>query len=327
MGLFTFAIAGGGFILIGAHEALTASDSDPISGTSTPNPLHPPAPSLKSESQPKKNPFLHSLSFIFVSIFSSLFFFDSLVSLFDASNSHDSVGSALQLQVIAISLLFLLYSILGLLINFTNSVRFPSPLLSFICLFAFAEEFLLFFLQRKDPSGIENRYYDLLLVPIAVCVFSTIFDLKSPNSNTPKLARGIGLILQGTWFFQMGASFFTSWLAHGCYLHHVSRGNYTIRCKDHPEYHRARAIATLQFNCHLALMVVVLVGLFSVISRKNGIVFDSSRYRPLGAEMQSFENSTQFTLDSDDDVDEEIKEENAAVQVVQSRMNGHGPHH
>lgn len=189
---------------------------------------------------------------------------------------------------------------------------------------------MLFYLQRKDPSGVENRYYDLLLVPIAVCVLSTVFEFHSPSSNMPRLTRGFGLILQGTWFFQMGLSFFTRWMAQGCYLNQVSRGNYTLWCKGHPEFHRGRAIATLQFNCHLALMVVLFVGFFSTVSRNNGISVDSAQYRPIGQEMQSVHNSAQFTLDSDDDGEEEIKEDNLVVQksdVVESGMNGFSSHH
>ncbi|RYR07247.1 hypothetical protein Ahy_B05g074565 [Arachis hypogaea] len=72
------------------------------------------------------------------------------------------------------------------------------------------------------------------------------------------------------------------------------------------DYHRASVLATLQFNCQLALMVVLSVGAYSVISARNGGSLESSSaaasYRPIGfVEMQQLENSTNFTLDSDDD--------------------------
>lgn len=149
-------------------------------------------------------------------------------------------------------------------------------------------------------------------------------ELKSPKSNYPKLARGVGLILQGTWFMQMGLSFYTNLITSGCSLHEKSRGNYTIRCNGHAEYHRARAIATLQFNCHLAVLVVLIMAAYSVIVRKYGFPRDFTQYKPLSAEMQ------QFTLDSDDDVGEEIKEDDNVgkqkVGVVESGMNGYGTH-
>ncbi|RDX81368.1 hypothetical protein CR513_37962, partial [Mucuna pruriens] len=274
MELVSFALGGVGFILIGAHEALVHG------------------------SESKKTP--SPLFWISLVIFSSFFVLNSTVSLVDAHNSNDAVGSALQLQVFPIALIFLLYSVLPLFLTF------PSPLVEIVGAFAFVEEFLLFYLQRKDPSGVENRYYDLLLVPIALCVFCTLLELRSPHSNIPKLGRGVGLILHGTWLLQMGLSLFSGWVAQGCTLHRVSRGNYTLRCKGHPEYHRARALVTLQFNCHLALLVTLLIAFFSLISARNPLPLPlplHSRYSPLGAELQSFDNSPNFTLDSDDDHD------------------------
>ncbi|XWS30320.1 hypothetical protein CRYUN_Cryun24cG0106900 [Craigia yunnanensis] len=116
-------------------------------------------------------------------------------------------------------------------------------------------------------------------------------------------------------------------------LHEKSRGNYTIKCKGHPEYHRGRAIATLQFNCHLALLVVLVVGMLSVMGKRNsvGVSGDGLRYRPLGAEMQQMDNYVgNFTLVSDDDLDDGIREvddlrkEKAAI--VELGVNSHGSH-
>ena len=85
------------------------------------------------------------------------------------------------MQVLVITALFLLYSVLGLVSKFSNSIIFPSSILDLVLLFAFVEEFLLYYLQRKDTSGIENRYFDLLLVPISICVVSTPPKLKSSS--------------------------------------------------------------------------------------------------------------------------------------------------
>ncbi|OIW01828.1 hypothetical protein TanjilG_15692 [Lupinus angustifolius] len=310
MGLISYAFAGIGFILVGAHEALNTTLFNTNHSSSS-----------------------SSFFFIFLSIFSSSFVLNSLISLFDANNSNDAVGSAFQLQILAVALIFLFYSVIALL---NKHLHLPTALLGLICNFAFVEEFLLFYLQRKDTGGIENRYYDLLLAPLGICIFSNFLELKSSKSNAPRLGRGIGLILQGTWFIQMGLSLFSkNWVAEGCSLHQVSRGNYSLRCNGHPEYHRARAIATLQFNCHLSLMVVVVVALYPLICGKDGGYVDSSKYRPIGAELQSIQNSANFTLDSDgdgdvDDDDHEIKEgHNVADQkaiIVELGLNGHVSH-
>ncbi|PPD93753.1 hypothetical protein GOBAR_DD09303 [Gossypium barbadense] len=224
-----------------------------------------------------------------------------LVCRLNKASSKDRVGTVLQLQVLSLALLFLLYSALGILNNKKGSYFWPDPVLELLLLLAFVEEFLLYYLQRNDTSGIENRYFDLLCVPIAICVVSTMLELRSNRSIYSKSVRGIGLIL------------------HGTCLHEKSRGNYTIKCRSHPDYHRARSIATLQFNCHLALLVVLVVGMLSLIGKRNGVAVGASgdglRYKPLGAEIQLIDsNGGNFTLDSDDDLDSGIKEEDDLVK-------------
>ncbi|KAL3720219.1 hypothetical protein ACJRO7_005104 [Eucalyptus globulus] len=338
MGLFALAVAGGGFISIGALEALAASGSlaDRAGGgpsPSPPSPLGPIAPSAaRSPPRPGAKAGSASLiSLVSVSVLSLLFVANSLISLADAAGSRDRLGSALQLQVVAVAALFLLYAVAGIVVTLTSSFPLSASLVNVIALFAFVEEFLAYYLQRKDTSGIENRYFDLMLVPIAVCTFSTVLGLKSPKSEFPRLARAVGLVLQGTWFLQMGFSFYTGLVAHGCWLHEKSRGNYTVKCKGHAEYHRARAIATLQFNCHLALLVTVGVGIYSLIAQRNGIRGDFAKYRPLGEEVQSLGNHEQFTLDSDEDVDDGNREEENVVKpkgaVIELSANGYGSHH
>lgn len=248
------------------------------------------------------------------------------------------MGSVIQFELILIALLFLLYSVLGFVSEMKKDSAFKldSVIMNMLCLFAFGEEFFLFYQQRKDPSGVENRYYDLFLVSISVCLVSTMLELKNPGNRFARFGRGIGLVQQGMWVLQMGFSFFSDLMSHGCYLDEKSRGNYTVKCKGHMEYHRGRAIATLLFNSHLALLVVLISVVYSFACKKNGIVRESTKYRPLGAEMQQFVNQGQFTLDSDDeesfDANGRIKEERngemkeTALMVPDSIVNGHGSH-
>ncbi|KAL3833382.1 hypothetical protein ACJIZ3_008118 [Penstemon smallii] len=327
MGLFTYTIAGGALFLIGAWESLISA-SEALAQT----------PSSQNINRPtqKTSSFSSTITFFSISILSFLFILNSLISLSDAVSSKDNIGFALQLEVITVAFLFLLYSLLGLLSNIMDSFRFPLVLLNLIYAFGFGEEFLLFYTQMKDPSGIENRYYALALIPVVICLFSTIFELKNQKSSYPRLGRGIGLVLQGMWTLQMGFSFYSNIIANGCDLHEKSRGNYTIRCKGHPEYHRGRAIATLQFNCHLALLVTLFIIVYSIFCKKNGISREVMRYKPLGdnGEMRLNDHS-HFSLESDDEDDngDGIKEvrslemQKAVVRVPESSaLNGYGSH-
>lgn len=331
MGLFTYTFTGSTLVLIGAWESFV-SCSESFNLKESP-PLQTPPSILSTGNRPTKTSTSGSLvTFVAISAFSFLFVINSLVSLLDAHSFKDRIGFALQLEVIAIALLFLFYSILGLSSYVKNWFRSPSAILNVLCLFAFGQEFLFFYIRRKDPDGVENRYYDLFLVPIGICVFSTFLELKNPNSKYARLGRGIGIILQGSWILQMGFSFFSELIVHGCALQVKSRGNYTVKCKGHPEYHRAQAIATLQFNCHLALLVSLLVGGYAIVCKKHGIVNESSQqYRPIGSELQHMEGQAQFTLDSDDDLDDSgngIEEEGnvemqkVAIAIPGSRVNG-----
>ncbi|XP_042500227.1 uncharacterized protein LOC122078340 [Macadamia integrifolia] len=338
MGLYTYCFAGGAFALIGAWEALVSAHahlnpssstlSSPDRGTSATTTTTARATGRKS----KTTSCLSSVSLIAVAVLSFLFILNSLVSLFDAIHTKDRVGFAVQLEIAAIASLFLLYSVSGFLVNFSDSISFPSSLISLIALFAFGQEFLFFYLQRKDPDGIENRYFNLVLLPIGVCFLSTLHELALPKSLFPSLARGIALILQGTWFVQMGFSFFSNLIAQGCKLNERSKANYTVNCKGHLDYHRGGAISTLQFNCHLAFLVVLIVGAYSFLAAKYGIRADYATYKPLGAELQKMDDYSRFTLDYDGDEDEEIKEEKSAekqkvLQVAsKTGINGFGVH-
>ncbi|CAA7407685.1 unnamed protein product [Spirodela intermedia] len=301
-GLFAYSIGGLGLLLVGAVESLSSS--------------FPAA----------EGPLTPSFRFLCIGALASLALLNSLISAVDSLRQapppprgrDDELGVALQLGSAAVTTLFLLYALAGAASSRKGLLRFPrlpSELLDLVGFFAFAAEFLLFHLQLKDANGVENRYYDLLLVPVAVCAAATLLCASLPRSPFPRLARGLGLVLHGTWFLQMGFSFFSSAVAHGCSLRSRSRGDYTVQCRGHAEYHRARAVATLQFNGHLALLVLVSLGVYAAVVATGGAGPDDRpagdryrKYKPL-SEMQRLDDrhhhhpaaSSRFTLDSDEE--------------------------
>ncbi|EPS70086.1 hypothetical protein M569_04682 [Genlisea aurea] len=301
MALFAYTVGGGGAILIGLWESVT-SISESTRGE---NPLYHSSQLVEnaSRSKPRLTLFSSATTYLLISFLSVLVIVNSLISLFDAVNYKDSMGLALQLQVIPIASLFLLFSGLGILSNTTDSFHFPKTILNLIYAFAFGEEFFVFYTKINDPSGsgVESRYYDLMLVPIAVCLFSTLLEMRS--TYYAKLGRGIGFISQGMWILQMGFSFFTSMISDGCWLSRRSRGNLSIKCKGHSEYHRGSAIATLEFNCHLAVVVSFGVGFYSVLRKVHGMEREALKYTPIGADKTVVhdDNHHQFSLESDDD--------------------------
>ncbi|XP_062233193.1 uncharacterized protein LOC133930547 [Phragmites australis] len=272
-GLVAYSVAGLGLLALAALESL---------------PLRvPPLPLL-----PRRHSTPLHLRHLLAAVLSALCLLSALLS------AHH-----LSLPTLAASALFLLYSLAPFA---PLAAPLPLPLLDLLLAAAFAQELLLFAHRRPSTAaGIENRYFDLLLVPITLCLGATLLAAHRPGETTPRLARAAGLALQGTWMVQMGFSFFTSAVAHGCALHAASRADYTIKCRTHEDYHRARSVATLQFNGHLALLVIAGAAAYAaVLSRTSRPPIG---YRLLGKEvqMEGMPMMSRFTLDSDEEKEEE----------------------
>ncbi|KAL5199925.1 hypothetical protein ABZP36_021128 [Zizania latifolia] len=234
-GLLAYSCGGLGFLALAALESL------PVRLPAGPLPH---LPSLLSTP-------LH-LRHILAAVVSTPFLLSALLS------THH-----LSLPTLAASALFLLYALAPFA---PLAAPLPLPLLNLVLAAAFAQELLLFAHRRPSTAaGIENQYFDLFLVPITVCLGATLLATHRPEAATPRLARAAGLALQGTWMVQMGFSFFTSAVSQGCALHAQSRADYTIKCSTHEDYHRARSAATLQFNGHLALLVLAGAAAYAIV--------------------------------------------------------------
>ncbi|RWR75723.1 transmembrane protein 45B [Cinnamomum micranthum f. kanehirae] len=188
MGLFSYCFGGGSLVLIGAWETISAAYTHLNPTSSTPHPNTTTTITTTSTARTRRRRTSSAKTFstitsIAVAFLSFLTIIDSSISSLNASRYHDRVGAALQLPTIAVSSIFLLYALAALLSNLTHFLPLPPSILNLIALFGFGQEFLLFYLQRKDPDGIENRYFDLLLVPISICVGSTLVELGTPDPN------------------------------------------------------------------------------------------------------------------------------------------------
>ena len=115
-------------------------------------------------------------SFRFLSIFavSSLSLLDSGLSLLDSHTVGDDLGFSLQLCSSAVFSLVLLYSLAGISSSYKFQFQFPSQILDLLLFFALITKFLLFRFQFKDIAGGEHRYYDLVLVPVAICAAASL---------------------------------------------------------------------------------------------------------------------------------------------------------
>ena len=175
-------------------------------------------------------------------------------------------------------------------------------------LYALGQEFLLFYLQRPD-AGLESRYYTLLLVPICLCMISIASKTMFPDFSLASLGFAMGLVLQGTWMIQMAFSFFyKGTMAMGCYLQMQGEGDYLIKCNDNNHagngshghmdtLMRAKAMATLQFNGHMALIIITTL-LFFAFTR---------RYEKVRSDLHALNYEMVSTLDSCDNSKQELR--------------------
>lgn len=325
MGFWGLTLAGAGFIIIGIWQAystariyLTSSSSSSSSTQSSSSGLY------------RKRPF-YTGELLFIASLAVLYIVNAALSSHNALNNGDHLVLAIQLEKIGVASIFLMYSVVGMICEYTQLLPLPWEVNNLIAIFAFFEEFLVFYLQNEGSTGLEIRYYGLLLVPISVCIACKALEIPYPRSVLPPLGVAAGLILQGTWFFQMGISFFTGWISHGCTLSEKSGGDYTISCAQHADGHRGKAIATLQFNCHLALLLVCLLPAYSYLSTK----YEDSgslSYIPLGAKEQTEELQdlggsgdgveARFALDSDEDDTLETLQQKHGTMSAMNGVNG-----
>ncbi|EFJ20600.1 hypothetical protein SELMODRAFT_26699, partial [Selaginella moellendorffii] len=165
----------------------------------------------------------------------------------------------------------------------------PKEILRLLAVTAFGLEFFLFYLKEDDGSGVQGQYHRLLLVPIGVCLVSTLLRICYPRSELLRFIQNLGLILQGTWFFQMASSIFSSrGMSQGCWLDQNGEGDYAVHCKGMMALHRGKAIATLQFNLHLAMILAVVLPTYAFFHKAGGGGDSSqiSRYQQLGSSDQ-----------------------------------------
>ncbi|XP_024530847.1 transmembrane protein 45B-like [Selaginella moellendorffii] len=106
--------------------------------------------------------------------------------------------------------MFLVYSLAAILKEKTRILPLPKEILRLLAVTAFGLEFFLFYLKEDDGSGVQGQYHRLLLVPIGVCLLSTLLRICYTRSELLRFIQSLGLILQGAWFFQMASSIFSS---------------------------------------------------------------------------------------------------------------------
>ncbi|EFJ28666.1 hypothetical protein SELMODRAFT_411212 [Selaginella moellendorffii] len=150
--------------------------------------------------------------------------------------------------------MFLVYSLAAILKEKTRILPLPKEILRLLAVTAFGLEFFLFYLKEDDGSGVQGQYHRLLLVPIGVCLLSTLLRICYTRRSLVLPDGQLDLLVQGD----------------VCWLDRNGEGDYAVHCKGMMALHTGKAIMTLQFNLHLAMILAVVLPTYAFFHKAGG---------------------------------------------------------
>eukprot|EP00245_Coleochaete_scutata_P017708 TRINITY_DN8832_c0_g1_i1.p1 TRINITY_DN8832_c0_g1~~TRINITY_DN8832_c0_g1_i1.p1 ORF type:complete len:334 (-),score=36.52 TRINITY_DN8832_c0_g1_i1:775-1776(-) len=171
----------------------------------------------------------------------------------------------------SMSFFFFLYALVALITETTGWLPLPWGGLNVLAAVAFSQEFLLFYFHSADHMGLEGQYHFLLLLSIGAGLVCTLLEILYPSSFNLPLLRAMSMVLQGTWFWQTAFSIFggPAFVTDGCKWAEGPGDEVGIVCQSESHMHRGMALANLQFNWHLAVVLVGTLALFAYLMRKH----------------------------------------------------------
>ena len=115
--------------------------------------------------------------------------------------------------------------------------------------FAFLVEFILFKFHLHGRTSLDVLVHTFLLYAVAGCIIATLIELKHPNSELAGYTRSFFVLLQGTWFIQVGLILYPPFP----FLRHWDGEN-----------HEQMMLATMMFAWHMAGVVILMMAIVAI---------------------------------------------------------------
>lgn len=214
-------------------------------------------------------------------------------------------SSILGFEHVTTLFMFWLFALLVLLNETTIALPLPTESSFLFASLAFTLEWMSINHETVENAGLEKQCKSLLAFIVAICAFSSGMLAMRPKAFLVDMVLCMGLILQGTWRFQMALSLYVKgFIPLGCrsmqedLTRRVSAGYGTrlssTLCDIQEARIRAIDLMNLAFNCHIIVVVLFTVMALVIIAKVQG-------YRRIN-------NSSGYDMTLTSDVDSESKQ-------------------